>query len=82
MKVDEQKVKELLLSKKLLRCPLCHSEEHWSIDDEIFPIIKPDLKGKTLSLNVESPEFAPFIVLTCENCGNTHFLNAKVLGLL
>lgn len=57
-------------------CPLCH-HSRWALSEGFYLLVVQDdpavvhLGGKGL----------PLIALTCENCGNTHLLNALLLGL-
>lgn len=58
-------------------CPLCQHSE-WTVADgfTVFPL------GPTSNkLELGAGPVMPSVVLVCTTCGNSHFLNAKVLGI-
>ena len=57
-------------------CPLCKKKQ-WSISDTVWQLPEYFQGG----LRVGGPIF-PVISITCNNCGNTYFLNAVVAGIV
>lgn len=51
--------------------------KHWEITDTVFQAIEFDHK----SLFINGSTF-PIVPLTCNNCGNTYFINALVAKLI
>lgn len=59
------------------RCPVCnHNTWHVPQDYTYLPLRK-DFAG---GIRLGGP-ILPLVPLVCTNCGNTHLLNLKVLGL-
>lgn len=58
------------------KCSLCNKED-WGINPKLFEV-RPYEKG---SLNLPST-IVPFVLVSCLNCGNTHYLNAIVLKIV
>jgi|SRR6185503_4956999 len=57
-------------------CPLCQHQE-WSIAQAfVMLILQRQLPGIQIA-----GEALPLIAFTCTHCGNTHLLNANILGL-
>ena len=61
---------------KFNRCPLCLNQ-NWDLQDGFA---FPTLQDRTGGQEIGGPGL-PSVVIVCDNCGNTHFLNAMVLGL-
>ena len=57
-------------------CPLCKKIQ-WSISETIWEV-QEFFEG---GLKIGSPKY-PVISITCNNCGNTFFLNAIVAGIV
>ena len=57
-------------------CPLCKKSQ-WSVSDTLWEV-REFFQG---GLKVGSPVY-PVIIVTCNNCGNTYFLNAIVAGIV
>lgn len=77
-KNSEDKVIEKLnvLWKKKI-CEVCQNKD-WSIDNGIFEVKEYNGKNsfaKGLSLK-------PYLLIECNNCGNTKFLNARIFDLI
>lgn len=68
------KVIDLLLKKG---CYVCRGLD-WTLYEEfvISPAFDMDYKRPIEGL------LLPFIVVICKNCGNSHFFNAKEIGIL
>ena len=89
MKLTAEKTLEIyvaLLAKlpeqKLGPCPIC-STTQWALAEAFFLI--PDSTEMSLSegniSKASRDRTLPAVALYCTNCGNTHFLSLKVLGL-
>lgn len=72
MKVNDKKLKEYLKKIKAPICPLCGSN-HWTVSDKIFQL--HEFQNGDLIIGGDS-KILPVLPLTCENCGNTYFINA------
>ena len=59
-------------------CPLCNSGE-WNVSDTIFEL--REFQGGSLVVGGDHSIY-PVIPLTCNECGNTYFLNPLKLGIL
>lgn len=57
-------------------CPYCGKQE-WNVTESVFELREFN-EG---NLNVGGP-ITPVIPITCQNCGNTVFINALTSGLL
>lgn len=57
-------------------CPLCKKNQ-WSVSDKIWEV-REFFRG---GLHVSDPKI-PVLSITCNNCGNTIFLNAIVAGFV
>ena len=64
-----------------ISCHLC-GENDWSLQKDTAFVVTHDVtSGK--SINFHGPVTGlPLVVLTCNTCGNTAFLNAVYLGLV
>lgn len=58
------------------KCPLCQKSDWVLSDDPVMHSLQDDPNFYQL----QGP-YLPTIALICNYCGNTHFLNLKVLGL-
>ena len=58
------------------RCPICLNQD-WSLQDG-FAV--PGIQDNISRIVIGGPVL-PSVVIVCTNCGNTHFLNALILGL-
>lgn len=77
-KFDASKLIQALSEKWQGRaCPLCNSGP-WSIGSEIFEL--REFHGGNLVIG--AGKIMPVIGITCDNCGNTVFLNAIKTGLV
>ena len=76
MKIEQSKLNEYLKKIHGSVCPLC-GNNHWNISDQVFQAIEFDYKGILLG-----GASYPMVSLTCDNCGNTYFINALKSGLL
>lgn len=59
---------------KLKPCSLCGSTR-WGLQDRVWEIREFEAK------NIGGPNVIPCVCLTCQDCGQMHFLNSIVLGL-
>jgi hypothetical protein len=64
------------LASKPSACSVC-GQETWSLGDHVFQVSEfdPTIVGIKGSLY-------PIVPLFCVTCGNTHFLNALLLGVM
>ncbi|RHU95684.1 hypothetical protein DXC04_08415 [Dorea sp. OM07-5] len=76
MKVEQSKLNEYLKKIHGSVCPLC-GNNHWNISDQVFQAVEFDYKG----ILIGGTSF-PMVPLTCDNCGNTYFINALKSGLI
>ena len=76
MKVEQSKLNEYLKKIHGSVCPLC-GNIHWNISDQVFQAVEFDYKG----ILTGGASF-PMVPLTCDNCGNTYFINALKSGLI
>ena len=76
MKIEQSKLNEYLKKIHGSVCPLC-GNNHWNISDQVFQAIEFDYKGILLG-----GASYPMVPLTCDNCGNSYFINALKSGLL
>ena len=60
-------------------CAVC-GEDNWGIDDS-FAAVDTTRDPDRLGTRESRDFYFPLVSLVCGTCGNTHFLNAKVLGL-
>lgn len=76
LEVNYEKAREKLNSIwKAGNCTICGGS-NWSMEDEMYTPLNYD-KNKIIQI---SGKALPLFVLTCTNCGNTIFINGKVLG--
>jgi len=77
---QKNKVRELLGSKSITPpiCPVCTSSL-WGISDTVFEL--REFQGGAFVLTGDSHIY-PVVPLTCDNCGNTYFINAMKLGII
>ena len=72
-------VNEKLGTRRLL-CQLCGLSE-WALESEpAYVPVWDASSGKSL-ISGSKQRMLPLIALTCKNCGNTFFLNTRILGL-
>jgi predicted nucleic-acid-binding Zn-ribbon protein len=81
MPLDEKQRQNLqdFLRKKIPSfdpCPLCKNTK-WTLSDTIWEMREFHKEG----LIIGGPIY-PVISITCVNCGNTHFVNAIVAGIM
>jgi len=81
MPLDEKQKQHLLdfLKEKIPTldpCPLCKKKQ-WTLSDTVWEMKEFRREG----LVIGGPIY-PVISITCGNCGNTHFLNAVVAGIM
>jgi hypothetical protein len=58
-------------------CSVCHKNS-WNISPEVFEL--RSFHGGSMVIGGKSG-IVPFIFITCDNCGNTIFINALIAGL-
>ena len=56
-------------------CPICQNSR-WGIADTVGEVQMMDFNGDLTG------RVCPLVILTCETCGYTLLLNAKVIGLI
>lgn len=78
MKVDQEKLQQYLQKITPPECPLCQ-QRRWSVNDTIFQLL--EFQNGDLIIGGGQSIF-PVIPLTCDNCGNVHFINAIKAGLI
>ena len=67
------------LGQRRLHCQLC-GQDDWLLQDKpAFVFLAPPDFGQKWLLAGGQQEGLPLVVMTCKNCGNTLFLNSKVL---
>lgn len=76
MKADEKKVEKYIKSIEPHACPLCGKEE-WTVSPHIYQVPEFDYNGILVS-----GAMYPVIAISCDNCGNTYFVNAIQAGIL
>lgn len=78
---DEQRKKfEVWINSKAAligKCPIC-SERRWMLIDHFIDL--PIYRGGNVVIG-GGPSY-PSVGLLCQNCGNTHFINAVISGIL
>lgn len=73
MKIEDKKIDEYIKKINVSKCPLC-GDNNWTITDRILQLSSESAEGKNTLF--------PVIPLTCQNCGNTYFINVIVAGLI
>jgi hypothetical protein len=58
-------------------CSVCHKNS-WNISPEVFEL--RSFHGGSMVIGGKSG-IVPLILITCDNCGNTIFINALIAGL-
>lgn len=76
MKIDNQKALEYVNNLNVSKCSLC-GHTKWGLSDKIFQLTEftPDGVGAETSV-------FPVLVVSCNNCGNTHLINAITAGIV
>lgn len=74
MKIEEKRMTEYIKKISVSTCPLC-GDNNWNITDKVLQLTEFNAKG------AKGYAF-PVIPLTCQNCGNTYFINVLVAGLI
>jgi hypothetical protein len=78
-KVEERIVMALDARGAAKSCPLCQLEKTWTLVQG-YAIVK--VSDDTLPNPMQPPKsYFPCVLLLCNNCGNTHFINLLRLGL-
>jgi predicted nucleic-acid-binding Zn-ribbon protein len=73
----QKKIEDWLKQKCLLFiCPAC-GQRQWNADKLVSGLVN-DPPGH---VNLRDAQLAPFVPLTCLNCGYTVFFSATVMGL-
>lgn len=76
MKIEDKKIDEYIKKISVSNCPLC-GNNNWTITDRVLQLTEFRTE------NVEGTNtLFPVIPLTCQNCGNTYFINVLVAGLI
>ncbi len=61
---------------KNLNCVMC-GQQNWNMEPFIVPVpVSSDFSVKL------GGQVLPLVSITCTNCGNTHFFNLAMLGLI
>lgn len=82
-KLDVQKVmaelRERLTDGEFSPCVVC-GHTRWAMDDGIAAV---DVSSNVDEMSNKDGRdmYFPLVSLICDNCGNTHFINAKILGI-
>ena len=76
MKLSQEKLNNYLKKIHGSICPLCNNNK-WTISDQVFQALEFDYEG----LLIGGTSY-PIVPLTCQNCGNTYFINALISGLI
>ena len=69
-----------LLAGTLGSCVVCQHTD-WTVDDGLAVVDVSSKVGSASDRNSREMYF-PLVSLICNNCGNTHFINAKILGVI
>ena len=87
MALSEEKIKEVITKleevikrktgKTDFKCPVCTNENFIVVDGFASNFLTDQLEKNI----VIGGRILPSVLIICSNCGNTHFLNTKVLGL-
>lgn len=59
-------------------CPVC-GDKHWNINDTLFQSL--EFSGTELKIG-GGTSIIPFVVLTCQSCSYTMFINALKCGII
>ncbi len=77
-KVESEKLVSHLKAKWQGRpCPMCNTG-NWTVSDTIFEI----REFNDGNLDLGGGPLVPIVPITCDNCGNTLFINAIKVGLV
>lgn len=76
MEINQEKINQFIQGKFTPVCAFC-GNRRWNITSKVFQLMEFDLNG----LNLGGATY-PVIPVTCNNCGNTLFINAIAAGLL
>ncbi len=80
MKLTEEQQKKSIDKLQEFFAHSCECSGHdWILNDRIFEL--RDFQGGGITIGGQSTIF-PVIVVTCKQCGRTHFFNAIILGLI
>ncbi len=79
--IEQQKIvqQKLLDYLKDNPCSFCKSHHTWILNENVYEL--REFNGGNFILGGQSSIF-PVIAITCQGCGNTHFFNAILLGLI
>lgn len=78
MKLNKIKFESVVQTKWINGCPLCGGKQ-WSYDEKL--VVTPMNLGDDGGV-VLGGKIIPLVAVACSNCGNTVFVNAKVIGAL
>lgn len=78
MKVNREKVINIVEKMWKTGCPMCHGNTWGFSEDKIVTPIQLN-EDRSYKFN---GKVLPLVVLTCEKCGNTVFVNALKIGAL
>ncbi len=76
MDISKEKLDNYIKNQHTPICSFCGNNT-WNISSKIFELLEFDANG----LQLGGPVY-PVVPITCNNCGNTLFINALVAGLL
>lgn len=76
MDISKEKLDNYIKKQHTPICSFCGNNT-WNISSKIFELLEFNANGLQLGGSVY-----PVVPITCNNCGNTLFINALVAGLL
>lgn len=76
----EQQQKALEKLENFFKRPCGCSGNNWILNDKIFEL--REFNGGDLVIGGKSSSIFPVITVSCRDCGNTHFFNAVLLGII
>ena len=81
---DRMRMRKAFLSKEkavpmLPPCVLC-GETSWQLDTD-FAAVEASADKRNIKSSMERESLFPLMTLICGNCGNTHFINLRIIGV-
>lgn len=76
MKIEQKRLDKYIKNLHVSNCPICGKSD-WSMTDRVFEVSELTNKISRTGNNV-----IPIVPITCDNCGNTYFINALRAGLI
>lgn len=78
MRVDNEKLLQVINEKWVTKkCPMC-GHNNWTIDKDMMTMLGV---GEDKSINLGG-KIIPVVAVTCNECGNTIFINPLAIGCI